>query len=101
MSARIYQPSKNAMQSGRGRTKLWVLEYEPLYPRSIDPLMGWNSTSDTNQQIRLQFETKTSAVAYAERNGLDFVVMEPKSRKLNLRSYSDNFKFGKIEPWTH
>ena len=58
MRARIYKPAKNAMQSGKARTKQWVLEYEPESPRTIDPLMGWTSSSDTQSQVRLRFESR-------------------------------------------
>ena len=66
MTARIYRPAPNAMQSGRARTKLWLLEYEPERPRGIDPLMGWTSSSDMRQQVQLEFDTKEEAIAYAE-----------------------------------
>ena len=70
MTARIFQPSKTAMQSGKGGTKAWVLEHEPAASRQIDPLMGWTSASDMGQQVRLSFATKEEAIAYAERNGI-------------------------------
>ena len=101
MTARIYQPAKTAMQSGKGRTKTWVLEYEPAAAREVDPLMGWTSSSDMAQQIRLRFATKEEAVAYAERNGIAYTLSEPQKRKLVKKSYADNFKFGRIGSWTH
>ncbi len=101
MTARIYQPAKTAMQSGRGRTKAWILEHEPSTPRGIDPLMGWTSSADTNQQIKLYFDTKEDAIAYAERNGLAYTVNETPVRKIIKKSYSDNFKYGRIGSWTH
>ena len=101
MSARIYQPAKTAMQSGKGRTKSWILEHEPTAAREIDPLMGWTSSSDTRQQVKLRFDTKEDAVAYAERNGLPYTVEEPKQRPLIKKSYADNFKYGRIGSWTH
>ena len=64
------------MQSGKGRTKAWVLEHEPAASRQIDPLMGWTSASDMGQQVRLSFATKEEAIAYAERNGLAYTVTE-------------------------
>ncbi len=72
MAARIYKPAKTAMQSGPARTKDWVLEYEPEAPREIDPLMGWTSSRDMKSQLRLAFETKEEAIAYAERNGIAY-----------------------------
>ena len=101
MVARIYKPAKTAMQSGPARTKDWVLEHEIEAPREIDPLMGWTSSRDMKQQLRLSFDSKDEAVAYAERNGVPYRVMEPKPRKAVRKSYSDNFRFGRIGSWTH
>ena len=101
MTARIYKPSKSAMQSGLGRTLHWVLEFEPAAARSIDPLMGWTSSTDTEAQVRLEFDSKEAAVAYAERNGLAYMVHEPEERRRPHRSYAENFKFGRVGSWTH
>ena len=81
MAARIYKPAQTAMQSGPARTKEWVLEYEPEAPREIDPLMGWTSSRDMKSQIRLAFDTKEEAIAYAERNGIPYRLTEPKPRR--------------------
>jgi hypothetical protein len=101
MVARIYKPSKTAMQSGRGRTHEWVLHHEPQAPREIEPLMGWTSSTDPLAQVKLTFETKEEAIAYAERNGIAYRVEESSTRKLVKKSYADNFKFGRIGSWTH
>lgn len=101
MAARIYKPAKSAMQSGQGRTKEWVLEHEPARARTIDPLMGWTSSTDMDAQIRLEFDTKEEAIAYAERNGLAWTLAEPKSRGHIKKSYADNFRYGRIGSWTH
>ena len=101
MAVRIYKPAKTAMQSGEGRTREWVLEFEPASARQIDPLMGWTSSSDTRQQLKLAFETKDDAIAYATRNGLAYTVVEPTSRKPLRKAYADNFKFGRPGNWTH
>lgn len=101
MAARIYKPAKNAMQSGLARTKEWVLEYEPEVPREIDPLMGWTSSRDMHAQIRLNFDTREEAIAYAERNGLAYKVFEPQARATVRKSYADNFRFGRKGSWTH
>ena len=101
MAARIYKPAQTAMQSGPARTKEWMLEFEPETPREIEPLMGWTSSRDMKGQIRMSFDTKEEAVAYAERNGLAYRVMEPKPRRAVRKSYADNFRFGRNEPWTH
>jgi ETC complex I subunit conserved region len=101
MVARIYKPARTAMQSGPARTKEWVLEYEPEKPREIDPLMGWTSSADMKSQVRLTFETKEEAVAYAERSGIPYRLAEPKPRAAVRKSYSDNFRFGRKGAWTH
>ena len=101
MVARIFKPAKSAMQSGYGRSKDWVLEHEPAERREVEPLMGWTSSADTRTQIRLSFDTKEEAIAYAEKHGLAYTVSEPQPRKPVRKSYSDNFKFGRIGSWTH
>jgi ETC complex I subunit conserved region len=101
MAARIFKPSKTAMQSGSARTKDWVLEFEPASARVVDPLMGWVSSGDTGTQVKLAFETKDEAIAYATRNGIAFTVTEPAPHKRQNKTYSDNFKFGRIGMWTH
>src|SRR3954470_22291713 len=93
MVARIYKPAKTAMQSGSAKTKDWVLDYEPEQARIIEPLMGWTSSGDMRQQVRLRFETKEEAVAYAERHGIAYQVVEPKPAARKILSYSDNFAF--------
>jgi sugar phosphate isomerase/epimerase len=89
---RIYKPSKTAMQSGRARTKEWVLEFEPGAPRIADPLMGWISSADTRAQVKLWFDTAEEAQAFAERHGLSFTIEQPHERKLRIKSYADNFR---------
>lgn len=101
MTARIYKPTKTAMQSGEARTKEWVLDFEPQSKRAPEPLMGWIGSSDTQAQVRLDFESKEEAVAYATRMGLAYTVIEPKPRKPIRKSYADNFRFGRIGSWTH
>lgn len=101
MVARIYRPTKTAMQSGTARTKRWVLEFEPEEPRQVEPLMGWTSSSDMRSQLKMAFPTKDDAIAYAKRNGIAYTVMEPKPRKQLKKSYADNFKFGRVDSWTH
>lgn len=101
MTARIYRPAKTAMQSGKAKTQDWVLEFEPETARSIDPIMGYTTSSDMKSQIRLRFETREAAVAYAMRNGVAFRVIEPKESKRRKVAYSDNFRFDRRQPWTH
>ncbi|CAH1673412.1 MAG: ETC complex I subunit [Chelatococcus sp.] len=101
MSARIYKPARNAMQSGVAKTKRWVLEYDADRPREVEPLMGWTSSTDMKQQLRLFFATREEAVAYADKNAIHYRVEEPKPVQRRLSSYSDNFKFNRVQPWTH
>ena len=101
MSARIYKPAKGATQSGLARTKRWLLEFDQAAPREIEPLMGWTSATDMRQQLRLRFDTKEEAIAYAERQGVAYRVEEPQEVSRRTMSYSDNFKFNRTSPWTH
>ena len=102
MLARIFRPSKTAMQSGRARTAEWVLEFEPKDARRSDPLMGWTVTSDTeSSQVRLEFGSKDEAVRYAEAHGIAFQLLDPAPAKRIIKAYADNFAFGRRVPWTH
>ena len=103
MTARIYQPARNAMQSGQAKTKDWVLEYCPDTPRGIDPLMGWTSSTDMQQQIRMRFADKDAAVAYAEAEGLAYTVTQPHKRQTLVRQggYGENFAANRRTVWTH
>ena len=101
MTARIYKPARTAMQSGQAKTKEWTLDYEPEQPRAVEPLMGWTSSGDMRQQVRLRFDTKEEAVAYAERSGVAYRVEEPKPVTTKILSYSDNFAPNRIVPWSH
>ena len=94
--ARIYRPAKTAMQSGRARTRKWVLEYEPASRRDPDPLMGWSSAGDTLNQIRLRFPTLDEAEAYARVKGLEYTVVEPPERRPKPKSYADNFRYDRV-----
>jgi len=101
MVARIYQPAKTAMQSGTAKAKDWVLDYEPEEPRQIEPLMGWTSSGDMRQQVRLRFETAEEAVAYCEREGIPYQLFKANTAARRTISYSDNFAFKRREAWTH
>ena len=101
MVARIFKPAKTAMQSGEGRTKEWQLEFAPASPREIEPLMGWTGTRDMKAEVHLEFDTKEEAIAYAEREGIAYQVIDPLPRKMIRKTYADNFKFGRIGRWTH
>ncbi|GGE35375.1 ETC complex I subunit region [Primorskyibacter flagellatus] len=103
MTARIYRPARNAMQSGTAKTRDWVLEFVSDTAREVDPLMGWTSNEDTQAQVRLRFATKEAALDYAKDNGIDAVVIEPHLRKPNVRpgGYGDNFATNRKQVWTH
>jgi ETC complex I subunit conserved region len=100
MTARIYLPARSAMQSGQANDK-WTLEYEPESAPHIEPLMGWTSSSDMRSQVRLRFDSKDEAIAYAARNGIPYRVEEPKLAARKVVSYSDNFRSNRIVPWSH
>ena len=103
MRARIYKPSRTAMQSGVAKTRTWVLDFAPSSAREVDPLMGWTSSTDTQSQVRLRFESKEAALEYAREKGIDAQVMEPKTRKPNVRAggYGENFATNRRGAWTH
>jgi len=93
MKARIFKPSKSAMQSGRANMESWVLEYETETARVPEDVIGWVSSGDTLNQVRLKFESKAAAIAFAEEKGWDYTLSEPKQRTIRPRSYLDNFKY--------
>jgi len=88
--AKIYIPNKNPMQSGNGKTDKWILEFETKNPTN-NPLMGWESSSDTFTEIKLEFSTKDLAINYAKKNKINYEIIEPKKRKTVKKSYADNF----------
>ena len=88
--AKIYIPNKNPMQSGTGKTDKWILEYETIDPTN-NPLMGWESSSDTYTELKLEFSSKELAINYAKKKKIDFEIIEPRKRKIVKKSYADNF----------
>ena len=88
--AKIYKPNKSAMQSGLGKINKWILEFEVNDPTK-NPLMGWESSSDTYSELKLEFSTKDLAIEYAKKKKIDFELIEPKKRKIVKKSYTDNF----------
>ena len=100
MRARIYMPPKSAMQSGRAGRE-WVLHYDSDAPERADRLMGWIGGGDTQSQVHLYFATKEEAIAYAERNGIQYDLELPRERKLKIKAYADNFSYRRNENWTH
>ena len=103
MFARIFKPSKTAMQSGLAKTDIWVLEFDRAMSKNIDPLMGWTGSSCTQSQVRLCFENKESAIAYAESHGLPYTIIETNERKPIIRKngYGENFATDRKISWTH
>jgi len=88
--AKIYKPSKTAMQSGKRNTKNWLLKFDTLNT-GINPLMGWQTSKDTMSEVKLEFSTKEQAIFYAKKNNIDYYIVEPEKRKVIIKSYSDNF----------
>ena len=88
--AKIYIPTKNSMQSGLGKSDKWILEFETENAQ-INPLMGWDTSSDTRSELNLEFSSKDLAIEYAKKNKIDFELIEPQKRKTIKKSYADNF----------
>jgi len=101
MSALLYQPARNAMQSGRAKTKYWILEFDPASCRTIDPLTGWTGSTDTQSQVKLKFDTCEQAKTYADRHGLAYTLVKTAPRVRQSKSYSDNFATDRRQSWTH
>ena len=92
MQVSIHKPNKTATQSGNANTKDWILEFPFDESKELEPLMGWTSSKNTQKQIKIKFPSKESAISFAQKNGLNFEVIEPNLKKVPLRSYADNFK---------
>jgi hypothetical protein len=101
LQVRIYRQAKTATQSGRANTRRWVVEFEPESPRRVEPLMGWTSSADTKGQVRLFFDSREAAVAYARKNGFMYSLEAPRERKARAKAYADNFRFDRLGRWTH
>ncbi len=93
MKVRIYRPSKTAMQSGRSKSQQWVLEYELESPRRPEPLMGWTSSEDTLNQVRLNFDSPEDALAFAQKKGWDYTLEPFHLQETRPRNYGDNFRY--------
>jgi len=87
--AKIYKPTRTAMQSGARNTKNWLLEFDTLNT-GVNPLMGWVSSKDTMSEVKLKFSTKNQATNYAKKNNIDYYIVEPQKRKIIKKSYADN-----------
>ena len=88
--AKIFKPSKTAMQSGKRNSKKWLLKFDTL-DTQINPLMGWESSRDTMSEVKLEFTSKEEAINYVKKNNIDYYVVEPENPKIIKKSYSDNF----------
>mgnify|MGYP002837826312 CR=1 FL=1 len=87
---KIYIPTKSSMQSGLGKSDKWVIEFETENPE-VNPLMGWETSTNTLSELHLEFSTKELAIDYAKKNKINFEIIEPKKRKMIKKSYADNF----------
>ena len=103
MFARIYKPTKTAMQSGKGNAQQWAIQFEAEDVRTVEPLMGWTSSGDMDSQVRLRFDTREAAEAYANERGIEFDVVGPHARQPNIRprGYGENFATDRRGAWTH
>jgi hypothetical protein len=101
MKAKIYKPSKTSMQSGLGRTKKWILEFQKEKNKFKESLMGWIGSSDTSEQVRLHFESVEDAINFANKNKIEYNLVSETKKKYSAKSYSDNFKFDRKDKWTH
>lgn len=103
MLARIYQPARNAMQSGQGKSKTWILEYAPEGAKTLDPLMGWTGSSDMRSQVRMQFDSVEAAVEFAKGKGIAYSLQKTQTRKPRVRQggYGENFATDRKTVWTH
>jgi hypothetical protein len=102
IKARIHQPPRSAMQSGRANTQEWVLEFAPEGRSRLDPLTGWIGSGQTTRQVRLRFPTCEAAVAYAVAQSIPYEVEEPaRARPIKPKVYADNFRTNRPDNWTH
>jgi hypothetical protein len=101
VTARIYSPARTPTQSGRARTGQWLVVFEPQAARTIEPLMGYTSSTDTQAQVKLEFATEADAVAWCRRNGIDYTVQRPNAPRRRAMTYAENFAFNRKAPWTH
>jgi hypothetical protein len=101
MLAKIYRPAKTAMQSGKAATKRWRLEFASNIAPRTEALMGWLSSADPSGQVKLFFDTKDEAIAFARAHNIPHQVIEPEEPKRLIKAYSDNFAFKRREPWSH
>lgn len=90
---KIYKPAKTSMQSGHGKTDQWILEYIPTSGRIPEALMGWVSSADTLNQVKIKFDTQKAAIAFAKKHGFDYSVRTANERRVKPRNYGDNFKY--------
>jgi hypothetical protein len=101
MKAKIYKPTKTPMQSGLGRSKKWILEFHKEKNKFKESLMGWTGSSDTSEQVRLYFDNIEDAINYANKNNIEYNLINETKKKYFAKSYSDNFKFDRKDKWTH
>ncbi len=100
MRARIFLPPRSTMQSGTAKTHRWVLEFEPARAKIRDPLMGWTGSDDMQSQVRLSFDTRQAAIAYAEAQSIPYDLELPTAQTKKPKAYADNFRYDRKENWT-
>jgi hypothetical protein len=96
MEARIYRPARTAMQSGRARSAVWRLEFEPEAGKRLDALMGWTGSAGTRGQVCLDFPSREAAVAFCDKSAIAYRVQEPRERKTKIKTYADNFRYDRV-----
>jgi len=101
MLAKIYRPAKTAMQSGKAAAKRWRLEFASNTAPRTEALMGWLSSADPSGQVKLSFDTKDEAIAFARAHNIPHQVIEPEEPRRIIKAYADNFAFRRREPWSH
>ena len=101
MRVRIYQPAKNAMQSGQAKSESWLIESLPQSNRKPDLLMGWVSSADVQRHVRLKFKSQEDALNYAKKQGWMYDLIAPKRKTTKIKAYADNFAFDRQLRWTH
>ena len=98
MEVRIYQPAQSAMQTGSGGgNSNWLMEFEQTSGKQADALMGWMGGANSSDQVKMKFDSKDAAVAFAERKGFSYQVIEPKPRKVKIRNYADNYAYNRVK----
>ena len=95
-SVKIYRPAKNAMQSGRAKTKRWVMIYESVKAQYTEPIMNWPASTSTLPEVKMTFATKEEAIEFAKKQNWSYTLVLPHDRKIPPKSYVSNFTRPKL-----